>query len=359
MTRRRMMVVVGLALSVALLWWALRDVSIDELLHHLRRANVWWLLAATAAATFTFVLRTIRWRILLKPAVEDLGFRPPFAAVCIGFMANNLLPLRLGEFARAYSLSRVAPVGMSATFASLLVERLFDALVLTIFLAPGLLVPGSEGATVINLRQVLVLVLAVVVAGLVGLAILVRFPSAFLRFSERWSHRLLPQKGADRLTGILASFIAGLGALRHAHVFARAIAWSFAIWLWNALSFFLGFLAFSILRPGIVGALLLQSLIGFAVSIPSSPGFFGPFEAAARVALSIYDVNPAQIISFAAGYHILTFLPITVMGLWYMHRLGITRDELGHSDEYVEAAVEEPGREDGSDPASLAGRDGA
>lgn len=341
MTRRRAMVVVGLGLSVALLWWALRDVSPADLLHHVRRANVWWLLAATAAATFTFVLRAIRWRILLKPTVDELAFRPPFAAVCIGFMANNLLPLRLGEFARAYSLSRIAPVGMSATFASLVVERLFDALVLTIFVAPGLLAPGGESATVFDLRQVVILVLAAVVAGLVGLGILVRFPSGFLRVTERWSHRLLPQKGADRLTGILASFIAGLGALRHAHVFAKAIAWSFVIWLWNAFSFFLGFLAFSILRPGMAGALLLQSLIGFAVSIPSSPGFFGPFEAAARVALSIYDVDPAQIISFAAGYHILTFLPVTLMGLWYMHRLGISRDELGHSEEYVEEYVEE------------------
>lgn len=355
MNRRRGMVVLGLVLSVGLLWWALRDVAPAELLYHLSRANVWWLLAATAAATFTFVLRAARWRVLLRPTVAELAFRPPFAAVCIGFMANNLLPLRLGEFARAYSLTRVAPVGLSATFASLVVERLFDALVLTVFLAPALLVPGAEEVTAFSVRQALVLVLGLVVGALLVLGVLVRFPSGFLRLAERWAHRLFPEKAADRLIGIFASFIAGLGALRHAHVFARAIGWSFLIWAWNAFSFYLGFLAFSIVRPGFSGALLLQSLIGFAVSIPSSPGFFGPFEAAARVALSLYDVNPALIISFAAGYHILTFLPVTVMGLWYMHRLGISRDELGHSEEYVEAAVEGEAPPEGGTPGSRAG----
>jgi uncharacterized protein (TIRG00374 family) len=332
---------VGLALSALLLWWALRDVSPAELWEHIRRANPWFLLAMTAAATGTFVLRAFRWQVLLRPTAPGLALHSRFAAVCIGFMANNLLPARLGEFARAYSLSRIEPVGMSAAFASLVVERLLDALVLVTFLLPALLLPGGgENAGPVSLRQIFITAVVIIAAGFLVLGILVRFPNRFLRLGERWSHRLMPQRGADRITGMLASFIAGLGSLRHAHVFAQAIAWSFLVWLWNGMSFYLGFLAFGIRGPGVEGALLLQSLIGFAVSIPSSPGFFGPFEAAARVALSIYSIAPAQTISFAAGYHILTFIPVTLLGLWYMHRLGITRDELGHSEEFVEAAVE-------------------
>ncbi len=339
MSRHRFTVLIGLVISVLLLWWALRDVSISELLGHLRDANVWLLLVATAVATFTFVLRAMRWRVLLKPAIEDVGFRSRFSTTCIGFMANNLLPARLGEFARAYSLSRIEPVGMSAAFASLVVERLFDALVLALFLVPALMLGVGDGSGPLSVLQIFVFFGTIVAAGLVTLGVLVRYPSVFLRLAERWSHKLMPRRSADRVTGIVASFIAGLGALRHAHVFFKAFAWSLVVWLWNALSFYLGFRAFGIEGPGIAGALLLQSMIGFAVSIPSSPGFFGPFEAAARVALSIYGIDPARTIGFAAGYHILSFFPVTVMGIWYMHRLGITRDELGHSEELVEAAV--------------------
>jgi len=350
---RRITVLVGLGLSVALLWWALRDVSFAELWDHLRRANAWLLLAMTAAATFTFVLRVFRWQVLLKPTITGLSFRSRFAAVCIGFMANNLLPARLGEFARAYSLSRIEPIGMSAAFASLVVERLLDALVLVAFLIPALLLGVGASAGPVSLMQIFTAAILVVSVGLLLLGTLVRFPDVFLRLAERWTHRLMTQRSADKITGMLTSFIAGLGALRHAHVFAQAIAWSLVVWLWNGFSFYLGFLAFGIRGPGIAGALLLQSLIGFAVSIPSSPGFFGPFEAAARVGLGIYSIGPARIISFAAGYHILSFIPVTVIGLWYMHRLGISRDELGHSEEFIEAAVDQVGSngaEDSDDP---------
>lgn len=345
---------------MALLWWALRDVSFAELWGHIRTANPWFLLGMTAAATGTFVLRAFRWQVLLRPTIEHLGFRSRFAAVCIGFMANNLLPARLGEFARAYSLSRIEAVGMSAAFASLVVERLLDALVLVTFLLPALLLPGGGGsAGPVSLRHIAITAVVIIAAGFLVLGVLVRFPSWFLRLAERWTHRLMPQRGADRATGMLASFIAGLGSLRHAHVFAQAIAWSFLVWLWNGMSFYLGFLAFDIRAPGAGGALLLQSLIGFAVSIPSSPGFFGPFEAAARVALSIYSIAPAQIISFAAGYHILTFIPVTLLGLWYMNRLGITRDELGHSEEYVEAAVDAGDGDAASEGDTVSAGDGA
>ena len=97
------------------------------------------------------------------------------------------------------------------------------------------------------------------------------------------------------------------------------------------------------------GALLVQSIIAFAVSIPSSPGFFGPFEAASRVGLSIYGVDPTRIVSFAVGIHILSFIPITVLGLWYAHRVGISLSDVEHRGELVEVAVDRGEDEDEDD----------
>ncbi len=333
--KRHLTVAGGVLVSVLLLLYAMRDVSAAELLAHLGDANFWWLGAAVVAATGTFWIRAIRWRILLLPGSGEIPFGSRLAAVCIGFMANNLLPARLGEFARAYSLSRIAPVGVSATFATLVVERLLDAVVMMAFLIPAYLLGASSVSASGLLPRLLAFLVVFVSAGLVAVFALVRFPGWVLRFSDRWSHRILPRKAGDRVTAILASFIAGLGAVRHAGVFAHALLWSVAVWGWNAVSFYLGFLAFDIHGPGIPGAMLLQTVIGFAVAIPSTPGFFGPFEAAARAALELYGIAPARIISFAAGYHILTFIPVTLLGIFYMRRLGITRRELGHSDELL------------------------
>ncbi len=291
--------------------------------------------------TLTFHLRAIRWRILLLPVCGTLPFGSRYAAVCIGFMANNVLPARLGEFARAYSLSRIEPVPVSGAFASLVVERLLDALVLLSFLVVAILLGAGDTAASGTVRQLLTILVIGVSVGLVSLGLLVRFPTRLLRLAEIWIHRLAPHRFADRVTEMLTSFVAGLGALRHAHVFARALIWSIVVWGWNGLSFYLGFLAFGIVEPGFKGALLLQTVIGFAVAIPSTPGFFGPFEAATRLALELYGIAPARIISFAAGYHILTFIPITVLGIWYMRRLGISRDELGHSEELVQGDADD------------------
>ncbi|NIP87501.1 MAG: hypothetical protein GWO21_00180, partial [Gammaproteobacteria bacterium] len=98
-----------------------------------------------AMATGTFVMRAFRWRVLLLPALAESSFRSRFSAVCIGFAGNNLLPARLGEFARVAAFSRMEPIGLGATFASLVLERLFDALILVGFLLPALYLPGFAG----------------------------------------------------------------------------------------------------------------------------------------------------------------------------------------------------------------------
>ena len=327
--RGRLTVLIGVLVSVALLFYALRDVSAAELLGHLAEADPWLLLAATVVATLTFHLRAIRWRLLLRGANGDLPFGSRYAAVCIGFMANNVLPGRLGEFARAYSVSRIEPVPLSRALASLVVERLLDAIVLMLFFVPAFFLGGVDEAASRTLRDLFTVAVLIISVGLLTFGLLVRFPDRVLRLANTWFRRLGPDRVAERVDKILAAFVDGLGTLRDARVFARAMLWSFAVWGWNAFSFYLGFLAFGILSPGFEGALVLQTTISFAVAIPSTPGFFGPFETAARLALELHRIEPARIISFAAGYHILTFLPITVLGIWYMRRLGISRKELG------------------------------
>ena len=330
--RGRLTVLLGVFVSIALLLYALRDVSAAELLRHLGEADPWLLLAATVVATLTFHLRAIRWRLLLRGANGELPFGSRYAAVCIGFMANNVLPGRLGEFARAYSLSRIEPVRLSGALASLVVERLLDAVALMVLFVPAFFLGGVDEAASRTLRDLFTVAVAVISLLLIIFGLLVRFPDRLLGLADTWSRRLGPDRVADRVMSILAAFVEGLGALRHASVFARAMLWSFAVWGWNAFSFYLGFLAFDILSPGFEGALVLQTTISFAVAIPSTPGFFGPFETAARLALELHHVEPARIISFAAGYHILTFLPITVLGIWYMRQLGISRKEFGRRE---------------------------
>ncbi|MDX1395080.1 MAG: lysylphosphatidylglycerol synthase transmembrane domain-containing protein [Gemmatimonadota bacterium] len=339
--KHRAIIVFGVVVSIVLLVFALRDVSVPELLEHLDDANLWWLLAATAVATFTFVLRAIRWRILLLPAVGVLPFGSRFATVCIGFMANNVIGARVGEFARAYSLTRVESVGLAPVLASLVVERLLDGVATVALLLPAYFALGPEElASAGPLVEILTAFVAIVGVGILVAAAMVVFPRQVLVI-VRWMSSRLPEAFAEKLVGIVEAFILGLGVLRRGWILLVALGWTAIVWLTNAFSFYLGFLAFEIERPGMVGAMLLQSIISLFVALPSTPGFFGPFEFGARVGLELYSVEPARIISFAASYHLATFLPVTLLGIWYMRKLGLSRSEISGGDQDVKEELRE------------------
>lgn len=362
MKKHRGKALLGLAITAILLWWTLRDVSLAHVWREALAADPALMTASVVLATLVFVPRAMRWKVLLEPTRTAGAFDSRFGGVCVGAMANNLLPVRLGEFARAFAFSRIEPVGVSAAFGSVVVERVFDGLVLAAFLAVALAMPGSpladgSGADLVR-RLALGGGLIFGVAGL-GLWAVVRWPRRVLGLFEATLGRILSPDLTGRALDLLASFIDGLGALHRPAIFVRTVLWTVLVWVVHAASIWLGFLAFDIGTPGFSGALFLQALIGFAVAIPSSPGFFGPFEAAARFGLGIYGVPAVSAVSFAGTYHVLTFLPVTLLGIWYAHRIGLRWAELQQSEEIVGAAVDEAGGGRGSAAVADVGPAGA
>jgi len=110
--------------------------------------------------------------------------------------------------------------------------------------------------------------------------------------------------------------------LRSPTRFIAVFFWALVHWLVNGLAFWLAFRAVGIDAP-FSAANFLQGIIAIGVALPSSPGFFGFFEAAAVVGLAVYGVPRGEAVSWAIGFHILSFIPITVIGLYYFARLGL------------------------------------
>jgi uncharacterized protein (TIRG00374 family) len=308
--------------SILLLWWALHDVSLAEVWHRIRGVRPLPLLAMIVLATAQFPLRTIRWRYLLRLEGETLPFTPLWHATAIGFMANNLLPARAGEFARAYAAHRLTSVRFSTAFASIAVERVLDGITLVALLTVAISAGGFAAGTAVGGVTLggVARGAGLFFGGLLLVAlVLVHWPAPALRLAHRVSHRVLPARWADRLLQILEGMLSGLDALRRPGQFTIVIVWSFVVWLVSAASLGMGLVAFGIDAPW-SAALLLQGLIAFGVAIPSSPGFFGPFEAMTRVSLALYGVEPGRAVSYAVGYHLGTSLPITLLGMWSLSR---------------------------------------
>lgn len=342
--------VVGILLSVALLWYALRGVDPQAVFRELRRADPIYYLLAVIAATAVFPIRAWRWRTMLQPTAPDTTFRSRFAATTIGFMGNNILPARIGEFARAYAFAKMERITIVGSFGSLVVERLFDAIGVVGLLFVAMSLPGVPDITNVGGRDLSALAntLAVLVGiGLVLGVSLVLLPTRTIQFVEKYPARLLPQTIRRPFVDALEAFLSGLAVLRSPPLASAATVQTIVLWLFNAVGFWLGFKTFGI-DVGFSGALLLQSIIALAVSVPSGPGFFGPFEFAAVLVLEgAYGIPHEKAISFAIAFHIGGFIPVTVIGLYYAWKLGISLREVEASEEIVETEVEKTIPHDG------------
>lgn len=319
----------GIALSAALLYWALHG-HLDEVVRGLRRAN-WLLLAASAlCATLIFPLRARRWRTILHPIAPHLPLGMLWRSTAIGMMINNVLPLRAGELARAYALTReTRNVSFPASFASLAVDRVFDAVVLLLLMVVAILAPGFPKAAEIGGRSIGSWAIGFAIVALAAAAVLyalVYFPGALIRVFDRLSRRLRPAF-RDRARAALISFADGLAVLRHPRLFASVFLWTVAHWLLNAFAFWLGFVAVGLDAP-FSAALMLQGIIAMGVAVPSAPGFWGAFEAFAIVGLGLYGVPGEAAVTWAIAYHVVSFIPITIIGAIYLARLRLGLGEL-------------------------------
>jgi uncharacterized protein (TIRG00374 family) len=314
--RRALPAVLGIGISLGLLLWALRGVSLEDVVRHVTSAKPAPLAAAVILATLTFPLRLVRWRLLLRDeGGQAYPSGPLWHAVALGFMANNLLPLRAGELVRSYTASRLAGIRFTTVLSSIAVERIFDGLTIVGLLTVALLsrdLPRAVmvgGVSVAHLAQVGALIGCISL--LVAILVLVGPVSA-----ERLVRRVLPSpRLADRIVSLIEGIRQGLVVLRTPARLLLVLFWSVVLWLVNALAFYVGFASFDI-PVSYYGALLLQGLLVLGISIPSTPGFFGPFEAVIVAVLALYGVPNDVAFSYAIAFHLTSFVPITLLGMW-------------------------------------------
>lgn len=325
--------VIGVAVSIVLLWWTLHDITVSEVVGHIRQVRIVPFIGCIVTATLVFPLRTLRWRYLLRLDGTALPFTPMWHALAIGFMANNLIPARAGELARSLAVHRLTGVRFTTAAASIAVERVMDGLTLLTLLIIAMFAGGFDASTAVGsvtLGQVVTLTAGVFLGLLAGAAFAVYQPRMAIAVCRRVSEVLLPARWSEKVVHVVEGLLAGLDTLRDAKRFAAVAVWSFIVWGVNGLSFWLCMVAFNLDVPG-SAALTLQSLIAFGVAVPSAPGFFGPFEAVTRATLPLYDVSVDVAVSYAFGYHLFTFLPITLLGLWSLSRARLHLTDLGQS----------------------------
>jgi uncharacterized protein (TIRG00374 family) len=318
----------AVTISAGFLYWALRGIHFGDVVTEVRRAHLLPLVVTVILATSTFVLRIFRWRLLLRANDgTPLPTAPLWHAIAIGFMANNVLPFRAGELLRSIAITRLTRTRLTAALSSIAVERLFDGLAIVILLTIGLFLsdlPATAEVKGIRLGHITIVAGATFLVALAIAALVVTFPRA----AEATIRRLVPlPRLADRLVTMIEGIVHGLSVLQSPARIAAVTAWSLALWLINAASFYIAFQAFDI-PVNFAGAMILLGILAFAISAPTAPGYVGVFEWAIKVTLLMYATAGLKIpeeraVSYALVYHATTFVPITLLGAWSLARTGL------------------------------------
>lgn len=334
---RLLKLALGLALVAVVIWWLFRDADFAEILARMRDADLPLLALALIVGTTTYVVRAVRWRYLLWPVQPFQGeggdrrpggsFHSRFAAVCMGFMTNLLLPSgRVGEFLRAYAYGRMEAVPTSAAFATIVAERFLDGVAVVTLMFVAVYSPGFPSDTLPPVLATAIRTLAGVLGtGLAGSMLFVAFPARATAAFNAVALRALPARWADIAVRMADAFVTGFGALRDWRLLLPALAWSFGLWTVASLSMWIGFLAFGMHLPFASG-LFANAAVAVAVFVPTPvPGYVGMWQAGAKVALvTVYGVAEAPVLAYAVGWQLVNYVPIVLLGLWYARRLGIS-----------------------------------
>ena len=319
---------IGVGVSVLLVFLLLRSVQLDSVGEAFRHANLLFLLPALAFYFAGVWVRTLRWGVLLRP-VQRIGARRLFQVLAVGYMANDILPLRAGEAVRVYMLWQKERISPGATFATILVERIFDGLALTGFLvAGGLLV--RLGDSLLWLTRVAGLVFVVGVLAAVAMAVA---PALTLRLASTLL-RPLPAGMRDIMLRVIRSFEDGLHILRSVRETALVLMLSLGAWLLEASVFYMLMFSFSF-RPSYVAAVLGAAVANLASMIPSSPGYVGTFDVGLLNVLSgTFGVDASVAAAYTALVHAALFLPITLLGIYFVWREGLSLRRITSRESY-------------------------
>jgi uncharacterized protein (TIRG00374 family) len=317
--RKRWQILFGVVVSAFFIWLAVRGLELNTVWQYLKRANYWWLVPGILVYFVAVWARTWRWHYLLRP-VKVIPLYRLFPIVCIGYFGNNVYPARAGEVIRAVVLRGTEGISISTSLATIIIERVFDGLVMLLFVFFAIPFVGVEQVPPIYRKTV------IGASVLFGVALLLFL---WMAFDERRANiayrlladRLIPARFRAPLDGFYERFVSGLRFLRSGRDVLMVFVTSVVIWLTETVKYWFVMHAFRF-SVSFIGLMLMNGVVNLTTTLPSAPGYIGTFEVGARV-LAALGVEYGLAFGYTIVLHAALWLPITALGAFYVWRYGI------------------------------------
>jgi glycosyltransferase 2 family protein len=317
--------IIGVLVSGFFLWISFRNLSPQEVLADIQQVNILLLLLGAALYFPASFLITVRWWFLVRP-IKNVPVRRLYPLVAIGYAGNNIYPFRGGEVLRAFVLYRDEKIAFGRSATSILVERAFDGIVMLTFIVIGLLFS--------NVQSVEVQKVAVLTAPIFFMALVVFFALALqphlLRALVNFVTRLLPSPLRKAVVGVSEDVIVGFEGLRSPANVLGAIVFSYLSWMVEASVYWVVAQACGLNLP-YHNLLLVVGVVNLAGLIPASPGQIGVYEFFVSTVLIALGVANVEAKAYALVVHMVIWLPITVVGLFYLARQGLNMASIANA----------------------------
>ena len=333
MDKRRLGFLAGMIISAGFLFLAFRGLQPEQFWSSLSDINLPILAAATLVYFLAVAVIAWRWQILLH-SVKHISLAALFQLVAIGYMGNNVYPLRAGDGLRIVLLRRKHQVALLSATTIIAVEHLFNGTTMIVFIFLGLAGIELEAPA---LDAILKLVMPLVGLAVLAALVVTAKPTLLRRIAQQAS-RILPRALAETALRLSEDILAGLEGLRSPRHFLGALLVSFLTWGLEAGVYWLILRAFA-LEFDYTVALLMVGAVNLAGIIPASPGQVGVYEFFIITILTALGVDTAQATAYAVVTHLVIWLPVTVAGFIFLARQGMGWADIRRAGELESAAL--------------------
>jgi hypothetical protein len=341
--RRWIAVALGVAVSIFFLVIGLQGLNLSDVASTITHANFLWIIPGVAVYFLAVWGRTWRWHYLLRP-MKDIPLRRLFPVVVIGYMGNNVYPFRAGEVIRAYLLYRNEKVKVTASLATIVVERIFDGLVMLIFVFVALpFAPIAQDW----LRTMIVAGTIAFFGALAVFLFMATRPVLARRFYSALITRLLPKKMQEPVLGIADHFMEGLESLRSPRDLFMTLVASVFIWLTETTKYWFVLQAFNLTSTGnapitFFVLMIMTAVVNLATTLPGAPGYIGTFDGPGIKVLETFGADHSAAAGYTLVLHAALWLPITLLGAFFLAREGLSMKSFSEASTIVqeEQAIE-------------------
>jgi len=320
---KRWLVWVGLVISAVFLYLAFREINYAELWVTLQNIRLWWLIPGLTIYFCSMVVRAWRWRYLLSP-FGKITIKTLFPIIMIGYMGNNVFPLRMGEILRSVVLKRRNDVPISGSLATIVVERMFNAVVVIgfVLLNLGQLSHLAGSSSFSQLGGLATWAVVIFLAGLSAFILMAMFPEPAKRIIHSVINRVIPARWREATISIADRFLDGLMSLRSSKDAIMIFLTSILIWLLET-GLYWSVNQALVLDLNFGQLMLLNGAVNLVLLVPAAPGGLGTFDAAGRAMLEAFAIPSEPALGYTLLLRIALWAPITLLGAIYFVREGL------------------------------------